>query len=82
MKKFLHDLFTEDEAGTVWDLVRVGGGGGVVFFLGNSVWTAIHNGTIDLQAFGVGFAALIAGLGGAMGMKAKGEADNPKKENP
>lgn len=73
MGKFLHDLFTEDTDGKVWDLVRLGGGGGILFFLGNSLWTAIHNGTVDLQAFGVGFAALIGGLGTAIGIKAKGE---------
>src|SRR6266404_1277528 len=73
MMKFIRDLFTEDDDGKIWDLVRVGSGGGIVFFIGNSVWTVIHAGTVDLQAFGLGFAGMISGVGGAIGLKAAGE---------
>lgn len=82
VRKIVRDLFTEDDAGTIWDLVRFSGAGGVVTFLGNSVWTGIHNGTVDLQSFGIGFAALLGGLGAAMGARAAGEAHASKVNEP
>lgn len=82
IRKIVRDLLTEDDAGTIWDLLRFSGAAGVVGFLGNSVWTAIHNGAVDLQNYGIGFAALLGGLGAGIGGKAAGEARASKVHEP
>ena len=67
--KVIRDLLCEDDAGSVWCLVRVSAAGGVVTFLGSSVFNLVHHASLDLQAFGIGFSALVAGVGGAMQSK-------------
>lgn len=69
--KFWRDLMTEDDNNSVYCPIRVFGAGLMSTHVGATLWaTAIH-GVFDPVAFGTGSAALIAAVGGAIGVKAK-----------
>jgi hypothetical protein len=68
--KFWRDIMTESD-GTTYCPVRIFGTGLITTHVGATVWQVIQHGTFDAVAFGTGSAALIAGLGGAIGAKAK-----------
>lgn len=74
MAKLLRDLFTEDDAGTTWCLVRIAGGLLVAMFTAAAI-AAIFNGTINFQEFGLGGAGLIGGVGTGIGVKSTLGAD-------
>lgn len=81
-------MLTEDEANKVWDPVRMGFLAGlVVYLVGGCVLIAALIHTVwanhtaaDFQAYGIalaawgtGFGGYLAGTGGALWMKAKGD---------
>lgn len=79
MRILLRDLFTGID-GVTFDPARVIGYGscaaGVGTFLFNSVWSVVHTGAFDPQAYGVGFGAVCAGImaiGIGVGAKANTE---------
>ena len=75
LSKFVRDIFCEDDAGTTACPVRVFGAALISTHVGATVWQVVQHGTFDPVAFGTGSAALIAAVGGAIGMKAKLGAD-------
>lgn len=77
--KVLRGLLTEDDAGTTLCPIRVFGGAGAITFLGNSIHAVIHTGAFDMQAFGIGFSAIIVGIAGGITAKARGGADTIKE---
>lgn len=79
--KVLHDFFSEDDAGTMWDLIRAGAGGLIFTYIAGGIWTAFH-GSIDFLAFGGGAGALLGGAGTAIGIKHRMGADFVKDKPP
>ena len=74
--KFWRDLMTENDAGTTYCPVRIAGLSGFVTHLGMQSWQTIVHGGFDAVAFGTGTAALIAAIGGAIGIKTKLGSDH------
>ena len=75
LTKFWRDLMTEDDGGTTYCPVRIFGSGLLSTHVAATVWQVIQHGTFDPVAFGTGSAALIAGVGAAIGAKSKLGAD-------
>lgn len=72
---FWRDLFTEKD-GISWSLARVGWGASIVTYNAMVIYAVIWNhATLDLQAYGLGLAAVNAAGGAAVGFQAKTEAD-------
>lgn len=71
LKKFWRDMMTEDDANSVYCLVRIFGSGLISTHVGATIVQAAVHGVFDPMAFGTGSAALIAGVAGAIGVKAK-----------
>jgi hypothetical protein len=68
IKKFFLQVFTEPDNKTFCP-VRILAIAGIVEFLALSVHTFYRTSAFDMQAFGLGFAALIGGVGAALGLK-------------
>jgi len=68
MKKFLVQVFTEPNNHTFCP-VRVLAASGGVQYLALATWHAFKSGGFDCQGFALGFAALLGGMGAALGMK-------------
>lgn len=68
--KMIGDLFKATDG--TWDLSRLMMASGGFAFIAQSGANLYHNHTIDLQAFGVGFAAIMGG--GGLGVKWHNEA--------
>ena len=66
--KVLLDWFTEPD-NTTWCLVKALSACGALTFIGCSIVHVVSNKTFDYQSFGIGFAALMAGIGGSLFMK-------------
>jgi hypothetical protein len=74
MMKLLRDLFTEDDAGTTWCLVRIASGLMASMFTVAALAAIVH-GTVNFQEFGLGGAGLIGGIGTGIGVKSRLGAD-------
>jgi spore maturation protein SpmB len=68
MKTRLLQLITEPDNKTLCP-VRILAIAGVLEFLTLAVFNFVKSGALDLQAFAVGFAAIIGGVGAALGLK-------------
>lgn len=68
---------TENDANTTYCPVRIASFGGFATHCGMQVWQTVAHGAFDAVAFGTGTAALLAAIGGAIGIKAKLGADHP-----
>lgn len=55
--------------GVSWDIVRVGGGIGLMVFLGLGITHEVMHGVFDPVAFGAGMATIIASIGAGVGFK-------------
>jgi hypothetical protein len=71
--KFVMDILTETDNSTYCP-VRIVALIGCLQYLGLSLAHYIQHGAFEVQAFGVGFAAIIGGVGAALGLK----KDTPK----
>jgi hypothetical protein len=65
MKKVLKDWFTEPNNQT-YCLIKVLSACGAFTFLGCAIVHVVINKIFDYQAFGLGFASILVGAGGAM----------------
>ena len=74
IKKFFLQVFTEPDNSTFCP-VRILAIAGVLEFLAMSVHVIVKTGAFDMQAFGLGFAALIGGAGVALGLKKDSPTD-------
>jgi fluoride ion exporter CrcB/FEX len=75
LKAVIHDCLTGKD-GTTYDPARVAGYTGgfatLATFLGNSIYITITTHHFDMQAFGIGGAAILGGIAAvAFGVKAK-----------
>ncbi|SAK98559.1 hypothetical protein AWB80_07551 [Caballeronia pedi] len=77
IKKLVHDCLTENN-GTSYCPFRVGGCaltlGGIPTFLGCAIYTTVVNGHFQFTEFGVGFGAMMTGMGvlaGGVALKAR-----------
>ena len=71
----LRTIATEDNANVVWDPVRCIAIAGAVMFFALTIWTVVVQGhEFRYLEFGGGFGALLGALGGALYLKAKGNA--------
>lgn len=68
---WITQTFTEDDANSIVCPVRVFGAALVSTHVGATIAQVFMHGTFDPVAFGTGSAALIAAVGGAIGVKAK-----------
>lgn len=76
LAKFWRNIMTEDDANSVYCPVRIASLGGFVTHCGMQGWQTVVHGGFDAMAFGTGTAALLAAIGGAIGIKAKLGADH------
>jgi len=72
MKKFLKDITTGID-GKTYDNIRVGILVGVIAYIGCTGWYLWDDNTFDFIGFGTGLAAILAGGGAGIGIKAKTE---------
>lgn len=81
MTKVLRDLFTEDDAGTTWCLVRIASG---VFasVLSVAALAAVVHGHVNFLELGGGSAALLGGIGTGIGVKSRLGADIVTEKKP
>lgn len=65
--KFIRDLFTEDDAGSIWSLMHVAGGAVISSGLGLQIYDVVgmHH-PFSFTTFGAGAAGLLAGVGGGI----------------
>lgn len=75
LRKVFSDLFTEAN-NTVVDLKRVASAAGITTFNYLSFHAVVINHEhFDFQAFGIGLAAVIGAIGGALALGKKAESD-------
>lgn len=77
LAKFWRDIMTENDANTTYCPVRIASLAGFATHCGSQVWQTVAHGGFDAVAFGTGTAALIAAIGGAIGIKSRLGADHP-----
>lgn len=63
---------------TTWDVVRVGGGLGILAAIGLAIGHMVLHNSYDPTSFGTGIAAIIASVGAGVGMK-KGSEPGDKQ---
>ena len=68
MRKFFLQIFTEPDNKTFCP-VRILAIGGIVQYLALTTHHFLRNNVFDYQGFGLGFAAIIGGVGAALGLK-------------
>ena len=68
MKKFFRQLLTEPDNET-FCVIRIVASAGIFQYLGITLAHYIQHSAFDPQGFAVGFGALVAGTGAALGMK-------------
>lgn len=74
IKKFLASIFTEDDAGTIFDFVRVLAIAGGVVLIGLAIYQAVGDlAHFDLEHVGRSFMEYFGGVGAMVYGKAKGE---------
>lgn len=79
MKNLMIQIFSGIDGKTIDPARLIGYGAaaaGVGVFLFNSIWSVLHAGTFDAQAYGIGLGGVLAGVmavGVGVGAKAKTE---------
>jgi hypothetical protein len=61
--KFIRDMFTEDDAGTIWSLAHALSAGGFGSFTGMAVYHTVTTHQFDPVAMGAGMGAVLASAG-------------------
>ena len=75
MKEIFRKLFTAAD-NTTWDIGRILWAKISVVYCALTSYHAIKNGQLDPQAWAIGASAILAGGGGALGLKQKTEPTN------
>lgn len=71
LARFAKDILTEDDANTVYCIVRVIGASGAAALIGSSLYMTVAHGQFDPMAFGTGIAAIAGAVGAGAGIKAR-----------
>lgn len=66
LRKFLRDLFTEDDAGQIFSLVHVMAASGFATFVALAVYHVVTTHQFDPQSYGIGLTGVMGGAGGAI----------------
>ena len=73
LNHLLSDCFTTRDGGS-WDAGKIAWAFGIFAFLGLESWNVVvAKNAFDMQAFGIGFGAVLAAGGAALALKAKTE---------